>query len=235
MAQVHISDAVREVLGTEGVARARAVRLTVDTRCAGCHRRLGTPVPATNLVVKVTHGRATVQWAHTDCLPSTVYLDRDADRLDLARMDLSIGLVQVEETIVPILVASLTVRTYGFQPGGDLVDMVISHMLEAGFALASRLEELPDPVAGWTVRIGDGVPVANLRVLYPDGGLFYDGTAELPPGWYDCASELGWCVLYVGSLDPEPGEDAMSALASLARAGELAGARVTVELPQIIN
>lgn len=240
VAEILTSAEVREALGVDGMRQVQRASLT-EGRCPFCQRGLPADGPVTVVMARsstITHAA----YAHPQCSASVV-LDVPDELLaqswpDAMDMGVTLALVPHGQALLPVIVAELpNSRAYRANgPAGrmgELTDLMVSGLLERGWALVSRLREAPRKVAGWTVAMRPGTAAAKLMMTITanDATVFYEGTAYPPPGWQAAVERYGWCVLYAASVAVGEATEYGASLRELRAAsarGDLVGARVTV-------
>ncbi|MGP3777170.1 hypothetical protein ACTWJ8_40680 (plasmid) [Streptomyces sp. SDT5-1] len=245
MTDIRMSDDVRAVLGTDGVAKAGAVTLH-HAICVSCEGKVHPNEPV-NVVVRLGSRVAHVRYAHARCHPSAV-LDIPAPRAPESpaetpdagmTMEMTAATVEHGQAVLPTLIAELAAPVYlvtGTGDGSELQDALASRVLQRGFSLVGRMRHAPAHAEGWkaTYTTPDADGVAELAVTEPDGTLFYSGTIIPPAPWITGVEQYGWSVLYVGKIGlaglPTADQKARTRLLrdAAAAAGQFVGGRVTV-------
>lgn len=234
MPDLHISEDVRQLLGPEGVARGTEMPWATGT-CAHCARPLDGRV---NLAVRTDGQLFHIVYVHAGCGPSEVIPTAQLQPAAETDMRMTAAVLDHGGADLPALVAETEVKSYAYEPGRDLVDLLISHLLGQGFTLTSRFRKAPAAVPDWAgVLLRDHGPAGEdqLLVLEPDGTVFFRGSVDLPAGWLDHAVRYSWAVLYVGDVGlhqlPDDAKTRTTAMRGAAQAGRLVGARIAVGGP----
>jgi hypothetical protein len=130
-------------------------------------------------------------------------------------------------------VPSITVHTSDAHLGAEVVDVILSGMLESGFALVvtadpAELAGLP-LLPGWEAVLDAGGQ--QLQVLEP-GGSMYDGDLgeAVPPGWHDAVRRRARLVILVGSAIDLWSEARTERIAAARRSGRVVGAQVPLRV-----
>jgi hypothetical protein len=114
--------------------------------------------------------------------------------------------------------------------GGPVADALYWAVLARGLGLAMDLDELDlRPVRGWHVHVGSGALTLGWPHLHP---LLETAPVELPPGWLEAATDLGFVLVTAGyGLGLSANGHLGDRLARAARAGALAAGAVLVVDP----
>jgi hypothetical protein len=234
VAEILMSDQVRNLLGDQ--AEYVASVSLAGGHCPVCRENLDPAGPATVLVVRSPH-TTNVAYAHPDCVALDV-IDISDEEMAAAwtdgglQMTVTAALVGHGQALLPTLVAELD--GWAFAHGaagqlGDVTNLVVSTLLELGFALVSRIHEPPRKVAGWSAVLRPGAGAAvQLKITDSHSGVFYEGTVYPPMGWLDEAQRYGWIVGYSGAVRLGGNGEAWKILRTTAAGGGLVGGRVPI-------
>lgn len=228
---IHMSDAVRQLLGPDMVGKVAAAALS-DGRCQDCKQRLPTS-DVVNVVVFQDEDSCVVGYVHQHCGTSQI-------RMLPARMLATTGPATVPMQLsallqhhggrqLPVLAIQSVMQTL-FVDGParpEPADAFMAALVHAGMTAAVSFVRAPEPLLGWPITITTAGPgKAAIQVRMPNGALLFDAVTAMPQGWRAAASRYGWCVLYAGhglwSADAGPPEAGQPT----GPVGEMVGARL---------
>ena len=208
-----------------------------STTAGGAAGRGQTTQP-TSVIVLGYRATPILKLAHVECAASQVIpldVDTPADLEAAGFADMHSKSALLEYASPPgfrsLLVLEPRVEMAETAPGGERVNLWISSLLEGGLTLMRTGGQLPQPAEGWRLDLSDreGAQLIDAR-----GVVVYEGACDQPGDWLEVVSEVGACVILIGTvgLYAVP-DDEMSVgrfhqmLNKAARAGALAGGLVT--------
>ncbi|MEU6062615.1 hypothetical protein [Streptomyces sp. NPDC047097] len=249
-----VSEDVRAEIGDEEADRLLAGENAPGSYdCTSCRTPGDSEQERTSTVLFVGEETAVLAFAHASCIPSQVVRVAEdqlqgavrsitsteqqqpqpqpqppAPAADQAVLGVTSGLVLVEGELHPALVVEPTAPIA--RPGSDgFADEFLPLLIEQGFLPVSQVNQVPSPVAGWSVLLamgqlhailqpgtGGGSPVAWWQAHQP---------LQVTDGWRAAANKSHTVLVFaapVGSIGQQPREDLLrDALEKAAADGRL--------------
>lgn len=199
--------------GTAGKTRTVAVAIRARKAVRG----------ATGTTVSQDRDLTVVRLAHRSCLPSAVFDSGQVAEPGDAAVNVTTGVLPVNGVPRPLLLLDF-VSSVGYPAGPhDRGDMLIDMLLEDGMTLVSDLRAPLPRAPQFTVRIRRGKLSVQCQGHKP---LVEEMKVNKAPGWRKAVKDQGEVTVLAGSvLGLHAGFDG---LAEAVRAGQVAGARVSV-------
>jgi hypothetical protein len=229
--RIHMSDAVRQLLGPDLVGHVAAASLA-GGRCQDCKQPLP-PHGVVNVVVFQDRDSCVVGYTHPDCGTSQVRLLPAGTLATTGPTAVPMQLAAVLQPhggrALPVLATQPVMQalTVDGDARPELADAFVAALVQSGMTTELDFVRAPEPLLGWPVTITSAGPdKATIQIRMPSGALLLDGVTTIPPAWRDAASRYGWCVLYAGHglWNPEAGKPEAGRMGT--PTGEVVGARL---------
>ncbi|MEU9056680.1 hypothetical protein AB0D37_40915 [Streptomyces sp. NPDC048384] len=233
---VQMSPEVEEALGPQMALQARAV--SGGTPCIECRQPLADGPVNVVLGQSTTAATGGVWFVHDRCAPSrTVPLNAEASATLVTPED-GYDMTMVASVVdgTPALVARMVMTpstdsgTYGAEPRS----IYMQALMENGFHLVTAELDAP-PLAAWAAVFQPYGRDLQLIVLTPTAERFFHGTLSRPPaGWVNAVLAEHQVLLFGGDIGGRHDDEASQqreALATAAKGGQLAGARIACGRP----
>lgn len=217
--ELRVSADMLGLLAGEDLARLEAKGRAGYT-CVDCGRRGSIDDgPASVVVLAEEDGpasRAVLRLGHAACCNPEVRSGTHLRPPEGARMLAAAGVLAHPAGDRPVLVTELTAVTAAVTGPGERADLGAGELLRLGLHLLADPWEPAPRSGGWAAAFPPGRAV----VTDPEGGEFYRGTVDFPPGWPGLAARQGAVELLAGADGIAGGGAAVPrALESAAAAG----------------
>lgn len=202
MRQILASPQVEALIGAETIQRLYEDPYAMYT-CMQCGRP-GTTSDATTVIVEKYRYACMVSFAHARCAESRV-IEIDADlppgqRISSFRdMNAKLAVLPYQDSprFRPLLVLEPRVEALGTGEDGGQVNPWVSRLIQSGLTLLRTGGQMPERAEGWRLQFLDP---DHAQLLDPDGQKIYIGDCSPVSDWLDLASEIGGCVVLIGSI-----------------------------------
>jgi hypothetical protein len=230
-----VAPEIVDLFGGEGATRTLLAELFCTYQCVVCGNpgRLDTDHPA--CVAVTIHDAGTgplgIDLAHLGCSSSGVFIVRHPPA---GTGDMTVPALAWLREGVPASVVVIAPRVPARQVtgSGDLLDVLLSGLLAAGFELLAA-PDTPLPVLSGYLHVRFG-PAHRIRVVDQAGNAFYDATLPVPDGWAELVQVTGLIglVLVAGIDLADNQRDHLADLYAAIRDGSAVGAAITVDPEQ---